>query len=31
MAADAAMDEGRRWGLSSPRLTPVVEQVLAEI
>jgi len=28
--ADAAMDEGSRWGLSSPRITPVVRQILAE-
>ena len=30
MDADAAMEEGRRWGLSSPRLTPVVSSILAE-
>ncbi|MCB1670147.1 MAG: protein tyrosine phosphatase family protein [Gammaproteobacteria bacterium] len=30
MDAEAAMEEGRRWGLSSPRLTPVVRTLLAE-
>ena len=31
MDADNALEEGRRWGLSSPRLTPVVRQVLDQI
>jgi uncharacterized protein (TIGR01244 family) len=31
MDADSALEEGRRWGLSSPRLTPVVRQVLDQI
>ena len=31
MDAGDALEEGRRWGLSSPRLTPVVRQVLGEI
>lgn len=28
--ADAAMQEGERWGLSSPRITPVVRSLLSE-
>jgi len=30
MDADAAMEEGARWGLSSPRITPVVRSLLSE-
>jgi len=31
MDAASALEEGQRWGLSSPRLTPVVRQVLDQI